>query len=283
MRHCTRNLKPLVRAFVAGCVVMAMNAAVAAPVITTNTLVPGTRFATQLYVQDSGVPGPTIMIEGGAHGNEPAGAAAAELIRHWPITKGKLVAVPRANVPGLVANKRLIPDLNTNLNNLNRNYPRAGKTEGPRGDLAAAIWNVALKYKPDWLLDLHEGYDFNQLNGNSVGSSVIAFPDAEGKAAANLMLAAVNASITNAELKFVRRDMPIDGSLARAGGEHLKIPSMTLETTSKQPMSKRVMQHEVMVHCLLHQLGMMGEGIPGQLTAADKAPLDSNAPESHGS
>ena len=200
------------------------------------------------------------MIVGGVHGNEPAGALAAEVIRHWPITHGKLVVIPRANVPALAAVKRLIPDLDTNLSNLNRNYPRAGKEEAPRGELAAAIWNVALQQKPDWLLDLHEGFDFNQLNEKSVGSSVIVFPGEPGKAAAELMLTAVNNTITDEKLKFARRGPPIDGSLARAGGEHLHIPSMTLETTSKQPMEKRVSQHEAMVHALLQHLTMVGAG-----------------------
>ena len=103
---------------------------------TTNSLLPGSRFATEYFVQDSGTPGPTVMIVGGVHGNEPAGANAADVIRQWPVTKGRLVVVPRANVPALAANKRLIPNLDTNLSNLNRNYPRAGMDEGPRGELA---------------------------------------------------------------------------------------------------------------------------------------------------
>jgi hypothetical protein len=209
------------------------------------------------------------MIVGGVHGNEPAGAEAAQNLKTWPLTKGKLILVPRANVPGLLANKRLIPDLDTNLNNLNRNYPRADQTESPRGELATSIWNLALKYHPDWLLDLHEGFDFHQVNDKSVGSSVICFPNTNGIAAADLMLAAVNHQITDDKLKFVRRDLPIDGSLARAGGEHLHIPSMTLETTSKQPMSKRVRQHEIMVHRLLKHLDMTDAEIPPPALAAN--------------
>ena len=235
----------------------------------TNLLLPGTRFATPWYVCDSGVAGPTIMIVGGVHGNEPAGANAAEAIRHWQITKGKLVVVPRANVPGLAANKRNIPNLSTNLSNLNRNYPRGSRDEGPRGEPATAIWDIALQFKPDWLLDLHEGFDFHQVNDKSVGSSVICFPNPKGLAATDLMLAAVNREITDDKLKFVRRDMPVDGSLARAGGEHLHVPSMTLETTSKQPMEKRVHQHEVLVHTLLQYLGMMGDAIPEREIIAD--------------
>jgi hypothetical protein len=228
----------------------------------TNSLLAGTRFATECYAQDSGVPGPTVMIVGGAHGNEPAGAIAADAIRQWPITKGKLVVVPRANVPGLAADQRLIPGLDTNLANLNRNYPRAGKEEGPRGELAEAIWATALQFKPEWLLDLHEGFDFHLMNGKSVGSSIINFPNPKGLEAADLMLAAVNSQITDEKFKFVRRNLPVNGSLARAGGEHLHIPSMILETTSIQPMEKRVLQHEIMVHRLLQQLEMMRGELP---------------------
>jgi predicted deacylase/putative intracellular protease/amidase len=253
------------------CALLALGLAVAAPsigvsrspaAVTTNTLADGTRFATEYYVHDSGVPGPTVMIVGGAHGNEPAGAAAAESIRHWPISKGRIVAVPRANVAGLDANRRLIPGLGSDLRDLNRNYPRAGKNEPARGELADAIWSLALASKPGWLLDLHEGFDFHQLNQKSVGSSIIVFPNEAGTAAANVMLDAVNETITTPELKFVRRDMPIDGSLARAAGEHLRIPAMTLETTSKQDLARRVGQHEAMVRRLFHHLGMLGQPLP---------------------
>lgn len=221
-------------------------------------LLPGTRFATESYIIDSGHAGPTVMIVGGVHGNEPAGAQAAESIRRWPIQKGRIIVIPRANVPGLQANKRLIPGLETNLSNLNRNYPRADQTDNEaRGELAQAIWKIATENKPDWVIDLHEGYDFHQLNDKSVGSSIICFPLPAGQAAADLMLKAVNNSITNAELKFVMRNMPIDGSLARAAGEHLHVPGMTLETTDKQPMELRVHEHQTMVRELLTHLGMI--------------------------
>jgi len=225
---------------------------------TTNILLSGTRFATPAYTIDSGVPGATVMIVGGVHGNEPAGALAAENIRQWHIAQGRLIVVPRANVPGLAANKRLIPGLETNLNNLNRNYPRAGQPDNEaRGELAQAIWKIANDTKPDWILDLHEGFDFHQLNDKSVGSSVICFPNPVGQLAADAMILAVNQDITNSQLKFIRRDMPIDGSLARAAGEHLHIPGMTLETTDKQPMEVRVREQELMVRTLLVRLGMM--------------------------
>jgi predicted deacylase len=223
----------------------------------TNSLADGTRFETEYYFHNSGSPGPTLMIVGGMHGNEPAGAAAAEVIRHWQIAKGKLLVIPRANVPALNAKKRLIPGVATNVSNLNRNFPRANQEESPRGELAAAIWELALEYKPDWLLDLHEGYDFSRTNSKSVGSSLIAFPMPEADAAAKLMLDAVNATIPDASLNFMRLGTPVNGSLARAAGEHLKIPAMILETTTKQPLAKRALQHQVMVAQLMDHLEML--------------------------
>jgi predicted deacylase len=231
----------------------------------TNELATGSQFATPAFVHDTGKAGPTVFICGGMHGNEPAGAAAADNIRHWQITAGKLVVVPRANVLALNANKRLTPNLNTNLSNLNRNFPRKGKTEPARGELAQAIWQLALTHKPDWVLDLHEGYDFNERNGKSVGSSIICFPIEKSQIAADLMIAAANASIADDQFKFRRLNLPVDGSLARAAGEHLGVPGMTLETTSKQPMEKRVRQHEIMVERLFQHLGM--------IETAPRAPL----------
>jgi predicted deacylase len=240
--------------------------------ITTNELAAG-RFATVAYIHDSGKPGPTVFICGGAHGNEPAGSLAAENIRHWPITAGKLVVIPRANVLALTADKRLIPNLGTNLSNLNRNFPHAGETEPARGELAQAIWELALAHKPDWVLDLHEGYDFSRRNGKSVGSSIICFPIEKAQIAADLMITAVNASIAAEQFRFRRLNLPIDGSLARAAGEHLGVPGMTLETTSKQPMEKRVRQHEVMVDRLFQYLGMIKTTPRATLVGTERNPV----------
>lgn len=157
----------------------------------------GTPAATPYFVQDSRVAGPTVMITVGVHGNEPSGATAADQIRHWPMTRGKLIVVPRANVVGLAANERYTTGEPDELGNLNRNFPRASSNEPPRGALAAALWDFARQQKPAWVIDLHEGADFNGMAKKSVGSSVIVFPTTEGKAVAPTMHAAVNATITN--------------------------------------------------------------------------------------
>jgi predicted deacylase/putative intracellular protease/amidase len=234
----------------------------------------GTPAATPWFVQDSGVAGPTVMVMGGVHGDEPAGAAAADQIRHWPVTRGKLIVVPRANLTALAAGKRLMPGVRTNLANLNRNFPAKGEPDAARGELAAELWAFARGQKPAWLVDLHEGVGTRGGGSKSVGSSVIVFPAPETDAAAAIMLAAVNASITNYTNRFVQLRRPVAGSLARAAGERLGAHAMILETTTRnQPLSKRVRQHRVMVHALLEHLNMVDPSVTvDQITAPPRAP-----------
>jgi predicted deacylase len=226
-----------------------------------GTIATGTPAATPYYVQDSGVAGPTVLVVSGVHGDEPAGPGAADQVRHWPVRRGKLVVVPRANVAALAARKRLSPG-ETNAANLNRDFPGKDGPNVARGELASALWSFVQGQKPDWLVDLHEGSGFRASNTNSVGSSLIVSPTPETEAAAAVILAAVNAPITNSAQKFVRLRRPIAGSLARAAGERLGARAMILETTTKgQALSKRTRQHRVMVHALLAHLGMIDPAV----------------------
>ena len=98
-----------------------------------GVLAGGTEWETPYYLINSGQPGPTVLITGGVHGDEPAGARAAEQIRHWLIGKGRLVVVPRVNVPALTAGTRHMPGVEKPLLNLNRNFPKATGPNEARG------------------------------------------------------------------------------------------------------------------------------------------------------
>ncbi len=220
----------------------------------------GTKWETPYYQRDSGVKGPVVFITGGVHGNEPAGARAAEQIRHWKIKKGRLIVVPKVNKPGLMADIRYLPGKPKDLRDLNRNFPKSEQEPAAKDTPASALWELLRVSKPDWFIDLHEGYDFHQINSDSVGSSII---DVKGKLADAIvpkMLEVVNASITDKRKKLVRLRYPVNGSVARAAYERLGAVSMILETTKKdQPISKRTRQHRIMVHTLLMHLGMVNK------------------------
>ncbi len=236
-----------------------------------GAILAGTPAETAWYVNDSGQPGPTVFIVGGIHGNEPAGAAAAEEILHWRLTKGRLVVLPRANVPALLANQRGIPGVPDEEANLNRNFPAAGGTNEAVGPLAQAIWQLVSAQRPDWLLDLHEGVDFSKAGTGSVGSSLIAPRSEPAVGLAKLMQATVNATIADEAKQFMLRLGVVDGSLARAATDHLGVPAMILETTSKgQPRALRHRQHRLLVHRFLSELGLAAGG-PDVLVDRDVA------------
>jgi predicted deacylase len=221
-------------------------------------LAESTRFATPFYVCDSGKPGPAVLVVGGIHGNEPAGAQAAEIIRHWTVSRGKLMVVPAANALGLRAGTRHIPDEEDSLADLNRDFPKIDEPNLLSGPLAEDIWRFVREQKPDWLVDLHESLDFRLQHVGSTGNSILKVDGLETDQAAAVLTETINATVLDDTKKFGGLRPPKDGSLARAAAVHLHIPSLLLETTRKdQPLELRVSQHQILVHRLLEHLDML--------------------------
>ncbi|MCH2132857.1 MAG: BPL-N domain-containing protein [Phycisphaerales bacterium] len=226
-----------------------------------GVLAEGTPFETTWYCYDSELPGPVVMITGGIHGDEPAGALAARQIADWTVARGTLVVLPRCNPPALAVRDRRVPDLEGAAGDLNRHFPPPSEAQVVTDEQAARIWNFLGARKPDVLLDLHEGYGFRAAGSKSVGSSVITHrrnDNAQQKA----MLDAVNIEIDDDQRVFVPLYSAIKGSLVRAAAERLGVDAHILETTTKdQSVSKRVRQHRRMVAGLLMHLGMADESI----------------------
>lgn len=222
----------------------------------------GQSWETRAILREGPADGPTVMIVGGVHGNEPAGADAAEQILGWELSRGRLLVLPRANVRALRARKRLTPGVAKADSNLNRNFPRTGG-ERPRGPLARAIWRLVEKTEPDWLLDLHEGISYHVVNKDSCGHSVIHHPDHdEAVEVARLMVAAANETVTGKGRRFLPLRQGTRSTLARSAGDHLGVHTLILETCyGKGPRSRRARRHRLMVEVLLTRLGMLAEGV----------------------
>jgi len=223
-----------------------------------GTIGEGSEWATAYYVQEGKEAGPTVLVVGGTHGDEPAGARAAQAITQWPIERGKLVVIPRANEAALKARRRLTPE--GEERNLNRNFPQAAGEEA-KGELAKAIWRFVAELKPDWVLDLHESRGIRQQLKTGTGSTIIQDGKRATRARAEAMLEAVNATIEEAGHKFVLLRSPVAGAIARSAADLLGSHAMILETsTAKQPIELRVRQHQVMVRRLLDDLKMLPQG-----------------------
>jgi len=237
----------------------------AAPRRSSGTIAGGTQWATSYYVIDSGRDGPTVLVTGGIHGNEPAGAEAAEQIRHWSVSRGKLIVVPRCNVRGLAANDRHLPGQPKATRDPNRNFPTTGGKDEARTDLCKALWAFAKNCKPNWHVDMHEGHGFRGAGSKSVGSSIIHFRKSKAAPVVAEMRKAVNATVSDAKRKFVLLGPPANGSLARATAERLGAQSFIIETTTHEivddkkkdrPRAIRARQHRLMFHVLLAKLKM---------------------------
>ncbi|RMF98603.1 MAG: hypothetical protein D6741_09340 [Planctomycetota bacterium] len=235
-------------------------------------LLRGTKWETPYFIIDSGKPGPVLLITGGLHGNEPAGAAAADRIRRWSIARGKLIVVPQANRPGLEQHTRWLPGEPEETRNLNRNFPTRDNPAPPKTEPAKSLWAFIRRCDPDWVVDLHEGYDFRIANPKSDGTSIIYLGSPELHSIARRMQEVVNAEIDDPNRRFVRlsKSGPVRGGLVRATIELLGAKGFCLETTYRhQPLEVRVRQHCLMVGCLMQELGMLRE-IPETLAPASQ-------------
>ena len=131
---------------------------------------------TYVYVLDSKVKGPGMLIAAGVHGAEYAGIRAAEFfIEHAIVRKGKVFVIPNLNKLGYIAGFRNIPRDYQGLpdpkiyippegstrfdgyeqRNINRAYP-GSENMGLAQQIALAVMNLLNSEKIKIAFDLHE-------------------------------------------------------------------------------------------------------------------------------
>lgn len=232
-----------------------------------------TETRTEVYVVRSSEPGPTVMLVGGVHGSERSGwMVAGEVARTWNIDRGTLVVIPEANKDAVRQNRRTGRD----GRDLNRAFPRNRAIDRPTDWLLAQeIWNVVLEFRPDALLDLHEGWGLREANDRfpggtlSVGQTLIVHPAGDAEQFAKHVVGVLN----NEHNPFYGRNgltynfqiigPPVDGSLARKAGNDLGIPAFIAEPTQgragrhQTTVAQRQAWHRVIVEEFLRWYGVM--------------------------
>jgi len=113
----------------------------------------------------------TILIVGGTHGNEPAGYYAVKSFMNSltenkiKLKSSRIILIPQVNYCALKIGLRFIPE----IGDLNRKYPIIPNGVPSNNHIKKIIENVAIA---DFILDFHEGWGFNRLNGDSMGSTI---------------------------------------------------------------------------------------------------------------
>lgn len=215
-------------------------------------LAAGTKYATDMYIIRSNQPGPVVMVVGGVHGNETAGYKAAATVKNYTISKGTLLVIPEANKLAVAQHRRSAKG----GSNLNRDFPQSS-SQSADTTLAKAIYSAVKKYDVDWLMDMHEGYDYaKNKSTSSVGQSLIYYPNSKTKKVAGTIVSKLNGNISSSYKKFSLLRYPVKGSLARSTAQYLGVNSFIFETCSKQKLSTRVDNQLKAANTLLQQLNM---------------------------
>ena len=166
----------------------------------------GTEYATDVFVRDAPDSGPTVMVFGGMHGDEPCGVRAARRVAGWSFDRGTVVAVPRANAVAVRNDRR-----DGDEGDLNRQFP-AGKP--PTTRLARGLWEAVERHDPDAVIDLHRSRGLYGAHQRYVGQAVFPTDADDAVARTDAALDAVNAAVVPWYMPFHKYDR---GSTVRGG------------------------------------------------------------------
>jgi len=234
-----------------------------------DQMMEGTDFQTPVFIFDSKIEGPAVLIIGGTHGNEPAGFEAAhrllKLFFSNKILKGKIFIIPESNKNAAYKNKRRIPvpdSVDKEMGNLNRCYP--GEKNGlPMQQMAFEITRLIKKENISLVLDLHESprYHLESVNKkdeyHGLGQTLIYTVNERAVWLGMVAVDFLNENIPQGIKRFTLVEQPIKHSCAWSAGENFNIPAFTVETCRKLPLEERIEYQIKTVIVMLKEEGII--------------------------
>ncbi len=212
--------------------VFAMALSARAETVRKGLIMPGTPYETPYWVKTGAQPGPTVVVIGGCHGDEPAGYLAADKMAHWKITRGTLWILPHAHRQAIARNVRGYPG---NMNNM---FP--GKANGTDMErLACSIWSMIVEAKPDLLFSLHESRDFHAHDKTRYGQT-LAYDFDELIPTMQRALDRTNPDIKTPLHKFVHFVKPFPHCPTYNCWTTLHAPATSIETSKTLPLPLRI-------------------------------------------
>jgi hypothetical protein len=122
------------------------------------------------------VPGPTVLIFGGIHGDEPGGYFSSELLARLQLRRGNLIVVPRVNFPSIMLNRREVHG------DMNRKFTSQTDPADPERQTVEAL--KKLMGRADAFINLHDANGFHRetregarRNPDMYGQSLIVDAD----------------------------------------------------------------------------------------------------------
>lgn len=225
------------------------------------------------YIYDSKVPGNTILLIGGTHGNEPAGSICIKKFQNELNNKninlktGKLILIPEVNYCALRLGIRFIPF----IGDMNRKYPQTNN-EKCNNKIINTIINFAMN--SDFIIDFHEGWGFNRIDKRSIGSTITPTDTNISLKMAQNILYELNKTIHDKQKKFIiltnnipsdeekydyNESINIKGTLRNFMNINKK-NYILVETTGQdniQPLSIRINQNNIIIKTVLKKFNLI--------------------------
>jgi hypothetical protein len=200
--------------------------------VESGSLMKNTRYQTPFYIKRGPKRGPTVVIIGGCHGDEPAGYLAARKLKDWQVETGTLVLVPDAHIEAIRRKVRAYP------RNMNRLFP--GKKNGDAMErLAYEIWELTKKSKPDLVLTLHESRDFYANDPKRYGQT-FTFDFNELRPQFAKVAARVNQGVGTKKHHFLLKVEPFVTCPTYCVFKYLRVPATSIETSKTLPLNLRI-------------------------------------------
>ena len=118
-----------------------------------NTIQP--EYLIPAYIVDSGVTGPTILVQAGVHGAEASGISGARWLiqHHRRLIKGRLIVMPILNTSAAEEGIEFV--MAQDNKNLNRQFP--GRAQGTSSQILAHWLTTEVYPHCDRVIDMHSG------------------------------------------------------------------------------------------------------------------------------
>jgi hypothetical protein len=228
-------------------------------------------------------PGPTLLIIAGIHGDEAGGYLTAERYANLKLKKGNLIVVPRLNGAAVHAGKRC--GLGGDMNRL---FNLPANNSNPD----AKVVNLAkqLIRQSDYVLNLHQGYDFYNPRwisrkrnpskwgqSNVIDAATFHLPDGQKLELGNYAKRVVhraNRRIPDGDYHFAvnnthtavkrSRHQEQRGSLTYYSLYNQQKIALGLEATKNCSLAKAISYLTIAVNAAIEEAGIQAEALPSE-------------------
>lgn len=214
-----------------------------------KVIAPGEKFETLYYEFKGDLPGPTVLLEAGIHGNEPAGTEALEwLVPRLTVTRGRVLVLPRMHALAMGKKKRYLQ------RDLNKQFPGDARSKVLEQRLARALYEMVASEKPDLVLTLHEAR--THIEEGKCCAHTVIYGIETPTAAFQKALALINQRAVDKRHQFQPYYYPIATSSSEVFVRDFGLEAYCVETWLKDKMQDRVKSHLNVVKGFMEAYGV---------------------------